>query len=144
MQRRSQYPAVIAALLLGVGCAGNPPRSGTAGDASSSARSQSQKTESSERKLAYPAEPEETETTSGDEQIAALKLAAAQYRTFVQKARDQPEYAAAVKRAQERIEDIRATIDFLQNAPAAPPTGSSKPPPDKRSFADPNLDPPSP
>ncbi len=60
---------------------------------------------------------------SKDAQVAQLEAALAIFTTFVTKAADKPAYAEGVKKANDRIEDIKATIAFLKEAPAsaAPP-----------------------
>ena len=49
-----------------------------------------------------------------DFQIRMLESARADLVTFVDKAGDAPEYADAVRRARDRIDDITQTIDFLR------------------------------
>jgi tetratricopeptide (TPR) repeat protein len=61
-----------------------------------------------------------------DAQITQLEAAAAMFANFVAKAGDKPLYADGVKKANERIEDIKQTIAFLKEAPPSAPTA---PPP---------------
>jgi tetratricopeptide (TPR) repeat protein len=70
-----------------------------------------------------------------DKQIAILQQAKGIFQQFVDKAQDKPEYAGAVKRSKERMEDIDKTIEFLQlpgdepkPAPAAPVAGGTPAP----------------
>lgn len=56
---------------------------------------------------------------AGDKAIPILEKAAAQYQDFVNKAGDDPVFAAAVKRSNERIQDIRDTIQFLKEGQEA-------------------------
>lgn len=51
--------------------------------------------------------------------IPTLEKAAGQFRDFVQKAGDDPVFAAAVKRSNERVQDIQDTIKFLQDSEEA-------------------------
>lgn len=51
-----------------------------------------------------------------DKQIPLLNLATSIYQSFMDKAQGKPEYDGAVKRAKERVEDIKGTIDFLNAA----------------------------
>jgi len=48
-----------------------------------------------------------------EKQIPLLNQATTIYQSFMDKAQGKPEYDGAVKRAKERIEDIKGTIDFL-------------------------------
>ena len=57
------------------------------------------------------------ERFSTDRQIAALEHAILLYRQFLERAGDDPQYAEAAKRSRERIEDARATLTFLRQAP---------------------------
>jgi tetratricopeptide (TPR) repeat protein len=51
--------------------------------------------------------------------IPTLEKAAGQFRDFVQKAGDDPVFAAAVKRSNERVQDIEDTIKFLNESEEA-------------------------
>jgi hypothetical protein len=55
-----------------------------------------------------------------DSQVAALREAIALYEQFIEHAGSSAQYRDAVRRSRERIEDARATIDFLL-AKEAPP-----------------------
>ena len=55
-----------------------------------------------------------------DRQVAALREAIALYEQFIEHAGSSEQYRDAVRRSRERIEDARATIDFLL-AKEAPP-----------------------
>ncbi len=66
---------------------------------------------------------------SKDAQIAQLEAALAMFGNFVSKAGDKLAYADGVKKANERIEDIKQTIAFLKEAPPAPPTPAAPPAP---------------
>ena len=57
------------------------------------------------------------ERFSNDRQIAALEQAIGLYQQFLERAGDDPHYAEAAKRSRERIDDARATIDFLKQQP---------------------------
>ena len=59
--------------------------------------------------------------------IATYNDAIKIFETFIGKASDKPEYKAAVDKSQERIKDMKQTIDFL-NEPAAPEPGAATPP----------------
>jgi hypothetical protein len=48
-----------------------------------------------------------------DRQVAALREAIVLYQAFIEHAKDDPQYADAVRKSRERIEDAQATIDFL-------------------------------
>jgi hypothetical protein len=48
------------------------------------------------------------------EAMATLRHAAKLYETFIDKAGSAPEYADAVARSRERLEDIRATLEFME------------------------------
>ena len=61
-----------------------------------------------------------------DGQVAALRQAIALYRQFIERAEHDSEYAEAVQRSRERIEDAQATIDFLLAGDANTPEGSAK------------------
>lgn len=52
-------------------------------------------------------------------QVRMLKTARAQLRTFIDKAGDRPEFAEAVQRSRERIDDITQTIRFLEGGSAS-------------------------
>jgi tetratricopeptide (TPR) repeat protein len=56
---------------------------------------------------------------SGDKAIPVLEKAAAQYRDFVSKAGDEPVFAQAVKRSNERVKDIEDTIKFIREGEQA-------------------------
>lgn len=56
---------------------------------------------------------------AGDKAIPVLEKAAGQYRDFVQKAGDDPVFGPAVKRSNERIQDIEDTIKFLREGDEA-------------------------
>lgn len=56
---------------------------------------------------------------AGDKAVPVLEKAAAQYQDFVNKAGDDPVFAAAVKRSTERIQDIKDTIQFLRDGEQA-------------------------
>lgn len=56
-------------------------------------------------------EPPEDDTRR---QVRELRSARALFLTFIEKAGDRAEYADAVRRSRERIEDIERTIDFLE------------------------------
>ncbi len=59
-----------------------------------------------------PAAP--ADVADEDRQIAVLREARASFVAFVERARDDAEFAEAVARSRERIEDIDATIEFLE------------------------------
>jgi len=61
---------------------------------------------------AAPAVP--ADVADEDRQIAVLREARASFVAFVERARDDAEFAEAVARSCERIEDIDATIEFLE------------------------------
>jgi tetratricopeptide (TPR) repeat protein len=70
-----------------------------------------------------------------DKTIAALTAAKGIFQQFVDKASDKPEYAGAVKRSKERIEDIDKTVEFLnlpgdeqKSTPPPAPAGSGATP----------------
>jgi len=48
-----------------------------------------------------------------DSQVAELRRAIVLYRQFIERAEHDSQYAEAVQRSRERIEDAQATIDFL-------------------------------
>lgn len=48
-----------------------------------------------------------------DGQVAALRQAIVLYRQFIERAEHDSQYAEAVRRSRERIEDAQATIEFL-------------------------------
>jgi tetratricopeptide (TPR) repeat protein len=56
---------------------------------------------------------------AGDKAIPVLEKAATQYRDFVGKAGDEPVFAAAVKRSNERVKDIEDTIKFIRDGEQA-------------------------
>ena len=56
---------------------------------------------------------------SGDKAIPVLEKAASQYRDFIGKAGDEPVFAAAVKRSNERVTDIEDTIKFIREGEQA-------------------------
>lgn len=56
-----------------------------------------------------------------DHQIARLREAIVLYEQFIERAGDDPAFAAAVERSRERIEDAKLTIEFLMAAPDAKP-----------------------
>jgi tetratricopeptide (TPR) repeat protein len=56
---------------------------------------------------------------AGDKAIPVLEKASAQYRDFVGKAGDEPVFAAAVKRSNERVKDIEDTIKFIREGEQA-------------------------
>jgi tetratricopeptide (TPR) repeat protein len=61
--------------------------------------------------------------------IPTLEKAASQFRDFVTKAGDDPVFAAAVKRSNERVEDIEDTIKFLKEGEEARKAAEAAPPP---------------
>jgi len=137
MNRVHPY-AGLTALALIAGCAVTQPKEPSA---AGQAAPQAAPISASARELKYPEEPAEVATTKGAEQVAALKLAAAQYRTFIQRAAGDPKLSEAVERARQRVEDINATIAFLENAPSPPP-GEAVTRERRRSFDEPNSTPP--
>ncbi len=56
--------------------------------------------------------------------IAALNQAKSIFQSFVDKAADKPEYAGAVKRSKERMQDIDDTITFINTKVAPEPSAS--------------------
>ena len=48
-----------------------------------------------------------------EDQVAALRQSIVLYRQFIERAEHDSQYAEAVQRSRERIEDAQATIDFL-------------------------------
>lgn len=56
---------------------------------------------------------------AGNKAVPVLEKAAGQYRDFVQKAGEDPIFAAAVKRSKERIQDIEDTIKFMREGEQA-------------------------
>ena len=63
-----------------------------------------------------------------DKQIGVLTQAKGILQQFVDKAADKPEYAGAVKRSKERMEDIDKTVEFLNlpgEEPKAPPPAAA-------------------
>jgi hypothetical protein len=50
-------------------------------------------------------------------QVTALERAIELYRTFIERAGDDPRYAEAVVRSRDRIDDARVTICFLLEKP---------------------------
>jgi tetratricopeptide (TPR) repeat protein len=66
--------------------------------------------------------------------VEVYKKAVAIYQTFKSKASGKSEYADQVKRANERIEDINATMKFMTDTPppAAPPPAAPPPAPAKK------------
>ncbi len=68
-----------------------------------------------------------------DKAVAVYQQAKQIFQAFIEKATGKPEYAGAVKKSQERMQDIDDTVTFLQaggppaNAPAAPASGSAAP-----------------
>jgi tetratricopeptide (TPR) repeat protein len=76
----------------------------------------------------------------GDAQtIAALNSAKAIFQSFIDRSSDKPEYAGAIKRSKERMQDMEDTITFINTkvapepgaapAPPAPPGGPAAPAP---------------
>jgi tetratricopeptide (TPR) repeat protein len=59
--------------------------------------------------------------------IAGLEQAEEGFRLFIQKAKGKPEYDAAVARANDRLNDIAVTKDFLKSTPAPPKPKPSSP-----------------
>src|SRR5690606_15061853 len=56
---------------------------------------------------------------SQDKAIPALELAVKQYRDFIAKAGSDPLFAEAVKRSEERSQDIEDTVTFIREGEAA-------------------------
>jgi hypothetical protein len=54
-----------------------------------------------------------------DRQIAVLREARASFAEFIDRAGNDPEFAEAVQRSRDRIEDIDATIVFLEQSKVA-------------------------
>ncbi|MGC4066064.1 MAG: hypothetical protein QM784_15715 [Polyangiaceae bacterium] len=61
--------------------------------------------------------------------IAAMENAIKQYEDFVGKASGDDAFAAAVKRSNDRIQDLRDTIKFLQEGAEARKAAEAAPPP---------------
>ena len=64
---------------------------------------------------------ERESSSSTQHQVAELRRAIALHLQFIDRAEDDAHYAEAVKRSQDRIEDARATIEFLLAEPSPAP-----------------------
>lgn len=60
-------------------------------------------------------------SSSTEHQVAALRQAIVLYQQFIERAEHDSQYAEAVKRTRDRIEDAEATIDFLLAEPSPGP-----------------------
>lgn len=121
-------------VFLVIGCGGGEAASGPAEDASSRARAEAGAPSPPEDPALPPAETLKAadqlydnqlavgrdERFVVDRQVTELRRAILLYRQFIERAGDNPEMAAAVKKSRERIEDAERTIEFLAPKPSAP------------------------
>ncbi|MBN2191479.1 MAG: hypothetical protein JW751_01580 [Polyangiaceae bacterium] len=63
-----------------------------------------------------PSSPSSNELTDEDRQIAVLASARESFEQFIERAGTDAEYAEAVARSRQRLEDIEATIRFLEES----------------------------
>ena len=111
--RTGSWFAVGTLACASAACAGRPPAAATAlgaVPAAASAAVPAEVTPADE-----PTAPAAAADVADEErQIAVLLAARASFVEFVERAGDDAEFAEAVARSRERIEDIDATIDFLE------------------------------
>lgn len=74
-----------------------------------------------------PASPASAVPRADDAQRAELLAAKASFEAFLARADDKPEYAAAVMRAKERVDDIDRMLVFMAGTGAATPQAPPKP-----------------
>ena len=104
-----------------VGCAGGPPpvamqkSKASRADADPAPRQVASSTAQRTGRERPPTDVEVPGAADGDERtIRALEKSASLYRQFIERAGDDPEYAEAVERSRERLEDIRDTLEFVR------------------------------
>lgn len=66
-------------------------------------------------------DPVAIDRREAERQVAALRQAIVLHQQFIERAEHDSQYAEAVKRSRDRIEDARATIDFLLAEPSPAP-----------------------
>lgn len=125
MSIKRWVPALLAASLGSAGCARPQPPPKAAGATGSEARATVERDKAAEPVLREQlvegdalytkqlGEPSRDERFGVDRQVAALRKAIALYEQFIERAEGDERFEEAVKRSRERIEDARATIDFL-------------------------------
>jgi hypothetical protein len=92
-------------------------RSASTDESSPPTRGSSPKAESGQRRSNDLASPELDERFAVTRQVTALERAIELYGMFIERAGDDPQYAEAVRRSQNRMEDARLTICFLLEKP---------------------------
>jgi hypothetical protein len=92
-------------------------RSAPTDERSGTTRNPSPKAESGERRASDFASPELDDRFAVTRQVAALERAIELYQAFIVRAGDDPQYAEAVRRSRNRMEDARLTVCFLLEKP---------------------------